>query len=88
MNVSKEKKAIVADMVGCLLYVIGDFLFAAIGKNQSADSIGLMVKVSPLPGSWAICSRFCRGRLIRSTTERNPPGTCWFWRLDWFSCEK
>ena len=48
MNVSKEKKAIVAGMVGCLLYVIGDFLFAAIGKNQSADSIGLMVKVAYL----------------------------------------
>ena len=45
MNVSKEKKAIVAGMVGCLLYMIGDFLFAAIGKNQSTDSIGLMVKV-------------------------------------------
>ena len=232
MNVSKEKKAIIAGMVGCLLYVIGDFLFSATGKSQSTESIGLMVKVayldmatwrmvlsiicgvlgtalyyigfhqmwkllkrhlsqpkqrkwvkmfqaayltgtvcwgyvhamfmnvalifkftfvqyddmraaaeiankvfycnaapllasyilcdvllsivmlvliwkrmlplkstgqrilrpsailSPLPGSWAICSRFCRGRLIRSTTERNPPGTCWFWRLDWFSCEK
>ena len=48
MNVSKEKKAIVAGMVGCLLYVIGDFLFAAIGKNQSTDSIGLMVKVAYL----------------------------------------
>ena len=48
MNVSKEKKAIVAGMVGCLLYVLGDFLFAAIGKNQSADSIGLMVKVAYL----------------------------------------
>ena len=48
MNVSKEKKAIVAGMAGCLLYVIGDFLFAAIGKNQSADSIGLMVKVASL----------------------------------------
>ena len=40
MNMSKEKKAIVAGMVGCLLYVLGDFLFAAIGKNQSADSTG------------------------------------------------
>ena len=40
MNMSKEKKAIVAGMVGCLLYVIGDFLFAAIGKNQSAESTG------------------------------------------------
>ena len=40
MNMSKEKKAIVAGMVGCLLYVLGDFLFAAIGKNQSAESTG------------------------------------------------
>ena len=48
MNVNKERKALVAGMIGCLLYVIGDFLFAAIGKNQSADSIGLMVKVAYL----------------------------------------
>ena len=40
MNMSKEKKAIVAGMVGCLLYVVGDFLFATIGKNQSAESTG------------------------------------------------
>lgn len=45
---SKEKRALVAGMAGCLLYVIGDFLFAAIGKNQRADSIGLMVKVAYL----------------------------------------
>ena len=48
MNVNKERKPLVAGMIGCLLYVIGDFLFAAIGKNQSADSIGLMVKVAYL----------------------------------------
>ena len=32
----------------CLLYVIGDFLFAATGKSQSTESIGLMVKVAYL----------------------------------------
>ena len=48
MKSSKEKRALIAGMIGCLLYVIGDFLFAAIGKNQSADSIGLMVKVAYL----------------------------------------
>ena len=48
MNVNKERKALVAGMIGCLLYVIGDFLFAAIRKNQSTDSIGLMVKVAYL----------------------------------------
>ena len=35
-------------MIGCLLYVIGDFLFAATGKSQSTESIGLMVKVAYL----------------------------------------
>ena len=35
-------------MIGCLLYVIGDFLFAATGKTQSTESIGLMVKVAYL----------------------------------------
>ena len=40
MNVSKEKKAIVAGMVGCLLYVIGDFLFAATGKSQTQNPLG------------------------------------------------
>ena len=48
MKLSKERLALIAGMIGCLLYVIGDFLFAAIGKNQSAESIGLMVKVAYL----------------------------------------
>lgn len=48
MKASKERRALIAGMIGCLLYVIGDFLFAAIGKNQSAESIGLMVRVAYL----------------------------------------
>ena len=40
MNVSKEKKAIVAGMVGCLLYVIGDFLFSATGKAKAQNPLG------------------------------------------------
>ena len=48
MKTSKERRALIAGMIGCLLYVIGDFLFAAIGKNQSAESIGLMVRVAYL----------------------------------------
>ena len=48
MKSSKEKWALIAGMIGCLLYVIGDFLFAATGKTQSAESIGLMVKVAYL----------------------------------------
>ena len=48
MKSSKEKRALIAGMIGCLLYVIGDFLFAATGKTQSTESIGLMVKVAYL----------------------------------------
>ena len=48
MKSSKEKWALIAGMIGCLLYVIGDFLFAATGKTQSTESIGLMVKVAYL----------------------------------------
>ena len=40
MKMSKEKRALIAGMIGCLLYVIGDFLFAATGKSQSTESIG------------------------------------------------
>ena len=45
---SKEKRALIVGMIGCLLYVIGDFLFAATGKTQSTEAIGLMVKVAYL----------------------------------------
>ena len=48
MKTKQEKRALITGMIGCLLYVIGDFLFAAIGKNQSAESIGLMVRVAYL----------------------------------------
>lgn len=48
MKLSKERWALIAGMIGCLLYVIGDFLFAATGKTQSTESIGLMVKVAYL----------------------------------------
>ena len=48
MKMSKEKRALIAGMIGCSLYVIGDFLFAATGKTQSTESIGLMVKVAYL----------------------------------------
>ena len=40
MKLSKEKRALIAGMIGCLLYVIGDFLFAATGKTQSTESAG------------------------------------------------
>lgn len=40
MKSSKEKRVLIAGMIGCLLYVIGNFLFAATGKIQSTESAG------------------------------------------------
>ena len=40
MKMSKEKRALIAGMIGCLLYVIGDFLFAATGITQSTEPAG------------------------------------------------
>ena len=40
MKSSKEKRVLIAGMIGCLLYVIGNFLFAATGKTQSTESAG------------------------------------------------
>ena len=51
MKTGKEKNALIAGMIGCFLYVIGDFLFAATGKNQSTESIGLMARVAYLTGT-------------------------------------
>ena len=75
MKLSKERWALIAGMIGCLLYVIGDFLFAAIGKSQSADSIGLMVKVAYLDmATWRmVVSIICGvlGTADRKSTRLN-----------------
>lgn len=39
MKMSREKRALLAGMIGCLLYVIGDFLYAWTGKDQSTETI-------------------------------------------------
>ena len=49
-------------IIGCILYVIGDFLFAATGKNQSAETIGLMVRVAYLEmGTWRMVASILCG---------------------------
>ena len=40
MKMSKEKRALIAGMIGCLLYVIGDFLFAATGEAKAQNPLG------------------------------------------------
>lgn len=44
----KSKNLLAAGIIGCLLYVIGDFLFAATGRGQTTESIGFMVRVAYL----------------------------------------
>lgn len=49
----KSKRLLIIGIIGCLLYVIGDFLFAATGKGQTTESIGFMVRVAYLEmGTW------------------------------------
>ena len=43
-----SKKLLIAGIIGCLLYVIGDFLYAATGKGQTTESIGIFVKLAYL----------------------------------------
>ena len=43
-----SKKLLIAGIIGCLLYVIGDFFYAATGKGQTTESIGIFVKLAYL----------------------------------------
>lgn len=52
-STEKSKRLMIIGIIGCMLYVIGDFLFAATGRNQTTDSIGFMVRVAYLEmGTW------------------------------------
>ena len=44
----RSQRLLFIGIIGCLLYVIGDFLFAATGKGQTAESIGFMVRIAYL----------------------------------------
>ena len=49
----KSKRFLIIGIIGCLLYVLGDFLFAATGKGQTTERIGFMVRVAYLEmGTW------------------------------------
>ena len=44
----KAKRLLITGILGCLLYVAGDFLFAATGKGQTTETIGLFTRVAYL----------------------------------------
>lgn len=49
----KSKRLLIIGIIGCMLFVFGDFLFAATGRHQTTDSIGFMVRVAYLEmGTW------------------------------------
>lgn len=52
-KVERSKRLLWLGIAGCLLYVIGDFLFAATGRGQTTETIGFMVRVAYLDmGTW------------------------------------
>ena len=61
MKMPKEKRNLVIGIVGCLLFVAGDFLYAAVGLGQSTETIGIMVRIAYLDMSvWRMAaSIFC-----------------------------
>lgn len=57
-----SKQLLITGIVGCLLYVAGDFLFAATGKGQTTETIGLMVRVAYLEmGTWRMVASILCG---------------------------
>lgn len=59
---NKSKRLLIIGIIGCLLYVIGDFLFAATGKGQTTENIGFMVRVAYLEmGTWRMVASILCG---------------------------
>ena len=57
-----SKKLLTAGIIGCLLYVAGDYLFAATGRGQTTKSIGFMVRVAYLEmGTWRMVASILCG---------------------------
>ena len=48
IDFKESRRLLMIGIIGCLLYVIGDFLYAATGKDQATETIGLFVKVAYL----------------------------------------
>ena len=58
----QSKRLLLLGIAGCLLYVIGDFLFAATEKGQTTENIGFMVRVAYLEmGTWRMVASILCG---------------------------
>lgn len=62
MNEKQSRKLLIVGIVGCLLYVAGDFLYAAAGKGQTTESIGLFCQIAYLDmGTWRMVASILCG---------------------------
>ena len=58
----KNRNLLIIGIIGCLLYVTGDYLFAATGKGQTTESIGFMVRIAYLEmGTWRMVASILCG---------------------------
>ena len=58
----QSKRFLLLGIAGCLLYVIGDFLFAATGKGQTTETVGFMVRTVYLEmGTWRMAANILCG---------------------------
>ena len=58
----RSKRLLIVGIVGCLLYVIGDFLFAATGRGQTTENVGFMVRIAYLEmGTWRMVASILCG---------------------------
>lgn len=61
-SAERIRKRMIAGIVGCLLYVVGDFLFAATGKGQTTETIGLFTKIAYLDmATWRMAASILCG---------------------------
>ncbi len=58
----RSKQLLIFGIIGCLLYVIGDFLYAATGKGQTTETIGMFIKVAYLDmATWRMAASILCG---------------------------
>ena len=51
----QSRKLLTVGIIGCLLYVVGDFLYAATGKGQTTETIGLFTRIAYLDtATWSM----------------------------------
>ena len=58
ISAAKQKITLIIGILGCILFIIGDFLYAAVGPQQSSETIGIMIKAAYLDMSvWRMAAK-------------------------------